>query len=172
MWGSRTQWYRSIAVGVVWQEKAWQDDRKFTVEDIDETLWAIAGIALIWRGELILAAIPGINLVEGAVVVSVAASFAIGGVEGVEDYIDYITEWKDIPSKLAWSAKTIYEHKIKEPLEEAAEWYVEKVEAAAQWYVTQVDQGIDYVNDTVDSATNWIARNKPQIFFTGPYLPF
>jgi len=142
-----------------WEQKAWADDRKFTVEDIDETLWAIAGLALVWKGNVILGAVPGIAVVEAAVVTGAVASFAIGGVEGVEDYVDFITTPSKIPERIAFTAETIYEHKIKEPLV-----------AAAVWYVGKVDEGIDYANDTYDSATNWIVRNNP--FLTGPYLPF
>jgi len=134
MWGTRTKWYRSLAVFYIWEQKAWADDRKFTVEDIDETLWAVAGLALIWKGDIILSAVPGINVVEGIVVAGAVASFAIGGIEGVEDYIDFITEPTKIPERIAWSAEVIYEEKIKEPLISAATWYVNAVDEAIEIY--------------------------------------
>jgi len=161
MVGTRTKWYRSLAVFYAWEQKAWADDREFTAEDIDETLWAIAGLALIWKGNIILGAVPGIAIVEAVVVTGAVAAFAIGGVEGVEDYVDFITTPSKYKERTEESLETIYEHVIKEPLV-----------AAAEWYVGKVDQGIDYVNDTYDSATNWYQENVPKLFFTGPYLPF
>jgi len=142
MWGTRTKWYRSLAVFYIWEQKAWADDRKFTVEDIDETLWAVAGLALIWKGDIILAAVPGINIVEGIVVAGGVASFAIGGVEGVEDYIDFLTEPTKIPERIAWTADVIYEEKIKEPLIDAATWYVNAVDEVVEnfklaWSITK-----------------------------------
>jgi len=157
--GYRSKWYRSIAIVYAWEQKAWADDREFTVEDIDETLWAIAGLTFVWKGELILAAIPGLNIVEAIVVTGAVVSYAIDGVEGVENYVDFLTTPTKIPERIVFTAETIYEQKIKDPLV-----------AAAVWYVGKVDAGIDYVDDTVDSATNWIAERNP--FVTGPYLPF
>jgi len=110
--GLRTKWYRSIAVVYAWEQAAYADDRKFTVEDIDETLWAIAGLGLIWKGDIILASIPYLNVIEAAVVVGGVASYAIGGVEGVEDYIDFITEPTKLPGRVAFTAETIYKEKI------------------------------------------------------------
>jgi len=142
MWGTRTKWYRSLAVFYIWEQKAWADDREFTVEDIDETLWAVAGLALIWKGNIILGAVPGINIVEGIVVAGGVASFAIGGVKGVEDYIDFLTEPTKIPERIAWTADVIYEEKIKEPLIDAATWYVNAVDEVVEnfklaWSITK-----------------------------------
>lgn len=159
MVGTRTKWYRSLAIFYAWEQKAWADDREFTVEDIDETLWAIAGLALVWKGNIILGGIPGIAIAEAVIVTGAVVSFAIGGVEGVEDYVDFITTPSKMPERVVETAEIIYEHKIKDPLV-----------AAAVWYVGKVDQGIDYVNDTVDSATNWIIENYR--ILPGPYLPF
>jgi len=120
----RTNWYRSIASVWVWYELAWRDDRKFTAEDIDETLFLLAYNAWVWKGPVMLAAVPGLAIVEGVVVTGAVASYAIGGVEGVENYIDFITEPTKIPERIAFTAETIYEEVIKEPLVAGAEAYV------------------------------------------------
>jgi len=133
MVGTRTKWYRSLAVVWAWEQAAWADDREFTVEDIDETLLAIAALAFIWKGPMILSAVPGLNIVEGIVVTGAVVSFAIDGVEGVENYIEFITTPSKYYERTKESFETIYEHKIEAPLI-----------AGANWYVDQIDQGIDW----------------------------
>jgi len=148
--GLRTKWYRSIAVVYAWEQHAWADDRKFTVEDIDETLWAIAGLGLIWKGDLLLAAVPGLAIVEGLVIAGGVVSFAIGGVEGVEDYIDFITSPTKVPGRVAFTAKTLYKEKIKPE-------YIEK-KGQVELFLNVVEQ-----------------LTRPYRMFhwkTGPYLPF
>jgi len=150
MWGSKTQRFRTYAVLYAWEQAAWADDQKFTWEDLDETIYAGIALAFIWKGEWILATIPGINLVEGLVVGGAVVSFAIGGVEGVEDYIDFMAETPkmlaeitlgQVPEKIKFTAETIYEHKIEEPLTMAARRYVGWVdrrmeEVQSVWRVT------------------------------------
>lgn len=148
--GLRTKWYRSIAVVYAWEQHAWADDRKFTLEDIDETIWAIAGLGLIWKGDIILAAIPGLAIVEGMVIAGGVVSFAIGGVEGVEDYIDFITHPKKYWSRGTGAAGTIYKEKIKPE-------YIKK-KGQVELFVNIVEQ-----------------LTRPYRMFhwkTGPYLPF
>ena len=125
---SRAKWYRSLAVLYVWEQKAWADDRKFTVEDIDETILAALALGWIWKGNVALAAVPGINVAEGIVAAGAVASLAIGGVEGVENYVDFITEPKKIPERVAFTAETIYKEVIEDPLVQAAEWYVDFID--------------------------------------------
>lgn len=137
----RTQWYRSLAVVYLWKKKAWDDDHEFTIEDIDETIYAAAALAFIWKGNLILAAVPGVAIVEGIVVAGAVASYAIGGAEGVEDFIDFYMEPTKIPGRISFTAKTIYEHKIEKPLVEAAKayvgWWDRRVEdARLVWSIT------------------------------------
>jgi len=124
----RTQWYRSLAVVYLWKKKAWDDDHKFTIEDVDETLYAAAALAFIWKGNVILAAVPGVAIAEGIVVAGAVASYAIGGTEGVEDYLDFFMEPTKIPERVKFTAETIYEHKIEQPLITAAKWYVDLVD--------------------------------------------
>jgi len=120
----RTQWYRSLAVAYLWKKKAWDDDQKFTLEDVDETIYAAAALAFIWKGNVILAAVPGVAIAEGIVVAGAVVSYVIAGEEGVEDFIDFYMEPTKIPERLAFTAETIYEQKIKKPLVSAAEAYV------------------------------------------------
>jgi len=156
----RTKWYRTIAIAVAWEQKAWADDRKFTVEDIDETLWAIAGLGLVWKGDIILASVPGLAIVEGIVITGAVASFAIGGVRGVENYIDFITTPSKYYERTEESAQTFYEHMIEKPLV-----------SAAKLYVGSVDRFISYSQRQID-ATRKLITEYDFGFRTGPYLPF
>ena len=160
---SRTKTYRTIAMGTWWVDNALLDDRKFTLEDLDETALAIAGTALIWKGDTILGAIPHLRIVEGAVVAGGIAAYAIGGVRGVENYCDFMTN----PSK--WKKKTdesldiIYEEviapKVVDPLVE----YGEK----------KIDQGIEFskflareAEKTFNEGLEWSLRGLPSIEYS------
>jgi len=139
---SRAKWYRSLAVLYVWEQKAWADDRKFTAEDIDETVLALLALGWIWKGNVALAAVPGINIVEGIVATGAVASLAIGGVEGLENYVEFITEPAKIPERVAFTAETIYQEVIEEPLAEAASWYVDFIDEGIRavrlgWKISQ-----------------------------------
>lgn len=142
MIGSRTQWYRSIAVVMAWREAAWRDDKKLTWGDLPETVVAGATLALIWKGDVILAAVPGLAIVEAAVIAGAVTSYAIAGEEGFDDYVDFITEPTKIPERVAFTAETIYEHKIEQPLISAASWYVDQVDTLVDkfklaWSITR-----------------------------------
>ena len=96
-----TRWQRVQTYGVVgaWLNAAYLDDGEFTFEDIDETMYAAGMLGLIWSPQIALAigisATP-LNVIEGAALAGLAVSFAIGGVEGAETYVDYITDPVDI----------------------------------------------------------------------------
>jgi len=96
--GSRWQRVQSYAIVGAWRELAYGDDSEFTVEDIDETAYAALRLSLIWSPQIAMA-IPAFGAasaplaaVEVAVIVGYGASYAIGGAEGAETYVDYITE--------------------------------------------------------------------------------
>jgi len=146
MWlGTRTQYYRSLAVVWLWYEKAYRDDQEFTVEDIPETLIAGGALAFIWSPQIGIAVgltNPVVATIEVVAVTGLVASYAIGGREGVENYIDFITEPTKIPGRIAFTAETIYEHKIEKPLVAAAEAYVGWVDRRIEelkfaWSITQ-----------------------------------
>ena len=92
---TRWQRYRSTAVAWAWAETAYYDDHKFTVEDLDETLYAVAALGIIWSPQIAvglgITASP-LNILEGAVIAGAIASYGIGGSEGVKTYVDYITD--------------------------------------------------------------------------------
>jgi len=97
--GSRWQRIQSYAVIGAWTNAAYLDDDEFTVEDIDETLYAAAMLGLIWSPQIALAvgiSSTPLNIVEGVVLAGLGVSFAIGGVEGAETYVDYITDPVDM----------------------------------------------------------------------------
>jgi len=96
--GTRWQRIQSYATIGAWREAAYGDDDEFTLEDIDETVYAAIMLGLIWSPQIAMsvpiiasASVP-LTIIEGAVLVGLGASYAIGGAEGAETYVDYITE--------------------------------------------------------------------------------
>jgi hypothetical protein len=81
----------SAAVLTLWYDRAIRDDRKFTIEDIDETALAAGALTWIWLAEMppVAKSIPPVAAIvaTGAVV-----SYAIGGEEGYYDYVDFVSD--------------------------------------------------------------------------------
>jgi len=147
--------YRSLASTWAWYEMAYRDDRKFTMEDLDETALWMAYNAWVWSGPALLArAGPVVPAVEAIIVAGAVASAAIGGVEGVENYVDFISEPEKMPERWEFTKQTIYEEVIEEPLVSAAKWYVKTVDK------------------TLDTAWQFTAPLRENRFLTSPYLPF
>jgi len=99
MYGTRWQRVQSYAVVGAWLNAAYLDDDEFTFEDIDETMYAAGMLGLIWSPQIALAigiSSTPLNVIEGAALAGLAVSFAIGGVEGAETYVDYITDPVDM----------------------------------------------------------------------------
>jgi len=72
--------------------QAYLDDERFTVEDIDETLWALGYLGLVWSPQIAIG--MGIStgplvVVEVALLTGLGASVAIGGVEGGVKYVEF-----------------------------------------------------------------------------------
>jgi len=150
-----------ISLAIVWEtyELAWRDDREITWEDAPEISQGATALIFLWGPELLtLAGVSSTPLLVG-VYVPVAAgavvSAAIGGAEGLENYIDFMTETPEmvwdlahlrVPEKIKFTAETIYEHKIKEPLAAGAEWYVDKVDSGIDLAENIVDQGFDLLS--------------------------
>jgi len=95
--GSRWQRIQSYATVAAWYNAAILDDDEFTFEDVDETVKAAIVLGLIWSPQIAMA-IPAaaalsvpLAVVEGAALVGLGASFAIGGTQGAVDYIDYVS---------------------------------------------------------------------------------
>jgi len=89
------------SLAIVWSmyEFAWRDDEKITVEDFPELASGISGLFLLWAPEVLtIAAVSTTPLVilEAAVVVGAVASIAIAGEEGLETYVDYISNPQEI----------------------------------------------------------------------------
>jgi len=125
----KTKIYRSAYVGWIWYDKAWRDDRKFTTEDIDETIYAAAAMLLIWPEVLapVLTSPPAVAI-EVIVVGGLVASVAIGGARGGELYIEYITspeEWA--PTVVEYIAEPVVEY-VTEEL-----WQRQLVEPITAW---------------------------------------
>jgi len=135
-----------------WVE-AWQDAGSvFQFAGTVYVLWVPpvvqAGIAA--RVGLLFApvAIPA-AVITSTIIVGGVVSYAIDPEEGLQNYKDFITEPTKIPERLKFTAETIYEQKIESK-----------------------------VNLTLGAASMlWnMAKRKyeelPDLFVTGPYLPF
>jgi len=96
-YGSRWQRLTSYSTIAAWYNAAILDDDEFTFEDVDETVKAAVLLGLIWSPQIAMTipaaaalAMP-LAVVEGAALVGLGASFAIGGTQGAVDYIDYVS---------------------------------------------------------------------------------
>lgn len=157
-----TRWQRATSIAAIWawKDKVYHDeDEKFTVEDVDETLYAVAYLGLVWSPQIAMA-IPSaaalatpLAVVEGAVIAGGVVSYAIGGLEGVETYVDYISDPVDVftdPSKTesllqASDIALSVVNPLHIPQKKVSEWLVENV----PW--------------------ESVFKNR---YLTGPYLPF
>lgn len=152
----RAKWYRSIHMASAWYALAIMDDDELTWKDAPETVAFGAGLAWVWWDVAAMAVTVNTTplvALEAAIVTGAVASFAIGGVEGVETYADYISK----------------PHKIhKDP---------EKVEALIQ----ASDITLSLANPLhipQKKLAEWIVEDLPwgEVFknrwLTGPYRPF
>ena len=138
-----------------------RDDGKITIEDIDETALAAGGLAFIWKGNVILAKVPGLIVVESIVVGGAVASFMIDGTEGVDNYVDFIsepTEW--ISTTKEETLPIIYEEVIAPKI----------VDPIVGWVETKIDQGIGlgtaayrYGERKYQEGLAWAMRGLPSI---------
>lgn len=110
----RAKWYRTLHMASAWYALAKMDDDKFTWKDAPETVALAAGLTWVWwdvaAASLALSTTP-LVVVEAAVVTGLVASVAIGGIEGGETYVDYLTN----PTEM------ITDRKKKESLMQASE---------------------------------------------------
>jgi len=81
----------SAAVLTLWYDRAYRDDRKFTIEDIDETALAAGALSWIWLAEMPITAavLPPVAVIGAAGAVT---SYAIGGEEGYYDYVEFVSD--------------------------------------------------------------------------------
>lgn len=154
--GSRWQRIQSYATIGAWRESAYGDDEEFTIEDVDETIYAGVMLGLIWSPQIaVVIGLSGtpLNVIEGAVLVGLGASYAIGGAEGAETYLDYISE----------------------PFTDPKSFFTDADKTSA--LVRAADITLSVVNP-LHIPTKWAAENLPwnEIFrnrwLTGPALPF
>lgn len=137
--GSRWQRVQSYATIAAWYNAAILDDDEFTWRDTPETLYAAGILGLIWSPQIAMAipaaaalSIP-LTVVESAALAGLAVSFAIGGAEGAETYVDYITDPVDMVRDLG-KQKTLIQasdivlsvvNPLHIPNKMLAEWIVE-----------------------------------------------
>jgi len=159
-YGSRWQRLTSYSVVGAWLNAAYADDNEFTIEDIDETVYAAGMLGLIWSPQIALA-IPAVAtaatplaIVEGAALAGLAASFAIGGVEGAETYIDYVEpgNWPELITDPGKQESLMQAHRIMQGV----------VTLGGSEFARA---GVDILSDYKDE----IFKNR---WMTGPYLPF
>jgi len=143
----RIQTYTSLAA---WSAAALYDDDELTWRDAPETAVLGMQLGLIWSPQIALAigmSSTPLNIVEGAVIAGAVASFAIGGVEGVETYVDF------------FDYDILTDPEKSEAVEQAADIalsVVNPLHIPTKWAVENLP---------------WseIFRNR---WVTGPYLPF
>jgi len=98
-WRIHKKGFESIALIWGMYQFAWRDDEKITIEDFPELTVGFGRLGWLWLPEaLTIAAVSTtpIVILEAAVVTGAVASFAIGGEEGLNKYVDYITDPVDM----------------------------------------------------------------------------
>lgn len=153
--GTRWQRVQTYAALGAWTSVAYGDDDELTWKDTPETLILGMQLGLIWSPQIALAigmsATP-LNIVEGAALTGLGLSYAIGGRQGAETYVDYITDPVDI---------------IKNP---------EKAESLMQAHRVMMAGvtlgGSEIARVGVDIITTHSQEIFKDRFLTGPYLPF
>lgn len=126
-----------LTVDASWElyQEAWLDDRDITLEDADEMAEYVLKIGVIWGPEIaMLMAAPvwplyGVYAIAGA---GLVASYAIGGQEGAEEYMEYITT----PSRWGPTVRDQITAPIIEYIEEEI-WEEQLVKPIGSWYRTQ-----------------------------------
>jgi hypothetical protein len=155
MFGTRWQRVQSYATIGAWHNAAILDDDEFTFGDLPETAYAAGMLGLIWSPQIALAiGMSGtpLNILEGAALLGLGASFAIGGSEGAGQYIDYITNPEDIHKSPEKVDALIHANRI--------------VQALISFGASEVTRaGVDVLSDYKDE----IFRSR---WLTGPALPF
>ena len=133
----------------------WRDDEKITWEDFPEIAMGSGGLFLLWAPEaLTIAAVSTTPLVvlEAAVVIGAVASVAIAGEEGLNTYVDYITDPVDMIQDPEKAESLLLAHRI--------------IQAGVTMGGSELARG----------GANLIMDFKDEIFknryLTGPYLPF
>jgi len=153
--GTRWQRLQSYASIGAWHTAAILDDDEFTWEDTPETLILGMQLGLIWSPQIALvigSPTIALNVVEAAALTGLLASYAIGGAEGAEIYVDYIGS----PVSL-----------VKEPERRAA--FIQ----ASQYVVAGVNPmmwvGGEFGRYLGEHHLGDLFENR---WLTGPYLPF
>jgi len=151
-----TRWQRVTSMAAIWawKDKVYHDaDKKFTAEDIDETAYVLLYLGAVWSPQIavMIPALAGVStplaVVEGAFIAGGVASFAIGGLEGLETYVDFFDT--DIVTDSGKSAAVVQAADI-------ALSVVNPLHIPTKWAAENLPWG-------------QIFRNR---FVTGPYLPF
>jgi hypothetical protein len=145
------------SMAMLWSmyQLVWRDDEKITWEDFPEIAMGSGGLFLLWAPEaLTIAAVSTTPLVvlEAAVVIGAVASVAIAGEEGLNTYVDYITDPVDMIQDPEKAESLLLAHRI--------------VQAGVTMGGSELARG----------GANLIMDFKDEIFknryLTGPYLPF
>jgi len=153
--GTRWQRVQTYASLGAWYTMAIHEDGEFTFKDFPETAVLGMQLGLIWSPQIALglgmSATP-LNIVEGAALAGLGISYAIGGREGAETYIDYITDPGDI---------------VKNPQKAEALMQANRIVMAGVTLGGSelARAGVNVLKDF----KNEIFKNR---FVTGPYLPF
>jgi len=146
-----------MAAELIDEEEGWVDNW----EDTGAILQFAGTVYILWIPPVVQGAIAarvGVILAPLAIPAAVVTStIIVGGIvsyfvdpeEGLQNYKDFITEPTKIPEKLKFTAETIYEHKIESKVN------LTLGIGSMLWNIAKREY-----------------EKLPDIFFTGPYLPF
>jgi len=145
------------SIAMIWSmyQLAWRDDEKITWEDFPLLAMGISGLGILWLPEALTIATASTTplvILEAAVVIGAVASVAIGGEEGLNTYVDYITNPQEIPFDQGKTESFLQANRI------------------AQGIITLGASEITRAGaDLILEYKNEIFRNR---WVTGPVLPF
>ena len=140
----------ALSAGVMaeWYVYALADDGKFTMEDADETIVAAGLLAGIWNEELFGLAGWSLRLPLGSmalagvatVAVGTIPAYLIGGKEGVDDYMKFVTSGPQgmIEKTVEETIPTLFPRAVQEIFE--AKVYAEK---KATRFIHRLEQGVE-----------------------------
>jgi len=131
-------------------EEGWRDN----LEDTGAILTFAGTLYVLWLPPVVQGAIAArvgmlfapfaipAAIVTSTIIVGGVVSYFVDPEEGLQNYKDFLSEPTKIPEKISFTAKTIYEEKIEDPLVSAAEAYVDWWDRRVQdvqlaWSITQ-----------------------------------
>jgi hypothetical protein len=166
LWQNKITWSELVIAAAVWKV---QDDPEWTFSDAIVIASATVSVGAVWIPELRTTIAGGAFAIASApaaavlapIAAGVVVSAAIGGPKGVENFFDFYTDYKKIPGRLAFTAKTIKKEKI-DPMFDKLVMGGKIVKSAV---VAEADRRIAAVKNRYDRAEDWFMENRRFLFF-------